>query len=142
MRMPMHYISFRVFVHATECEESVVSALRYVTDLEEFKRIEAEGHHGNLIIILESEIRRRKEMDALFGRMESTVIQEILGTLEHRVDDNCNLFFRLDKQAAFQGEIRLADHDDVIRARGKIESYPKRRETAMVSIREYLESFS
>ena len=64
--------------------------------------------------------------------------RDILETLEERVDEDCDLYLRLDKQAALEGRLEVVTHGDVISVSGRIESYPKNRDTAISSLREFL----
>ncbi|NYT15815.1 MAG: hypothetical protein GKC02_07670 [Methanomassiliicoccales archaeon] len=139
--MSLHYLAFRTLVHATESEEKVFEVMRFVTSLEELSRTEVQGHHGNAIVILEGEIKKSREIDGFFNRMDREALEEIIKSLDQRVDENCHIYFRLDKQEAYQGRIVLAGHEDFIQVRGNVKSYPKRRDSAMGSIREYLDSF-
>lgn len=139
--MSFHYLAFRAFVHATESEQKVTEAMNFVNGKEVPSRQEVEGHHGNPIVILELEVRGAQNIDQLFSRMDKRDIGRILETLEDRVDEDFQMYFRLDKQQAYLGRMVLSDGDDVIHVRGKIESYPKRHDIAMGSVRNYLESF-
>ncbi len=138
--MSFHSLSFRTFCQATEDEAKVVQALRFVTGAEAVERSVSEGYHGNKIIVLESAITSRKKIDSFFSRLSRSELEQILATLDSRVDEECALFFRLDKQDAYQEKLRLTSGEDVISVRGKIECYPKRRETALTGAREYFES--
>ena len=59
----------------------------------------------------------------------------MIDELDQRVDDNCALFLRLDKQAAFRGEVRLGSG---ITVRAKVEAYPAKQATAVENARETL----
>jgi RNA binding exosome subunit len=54
------------------------------------------------------------------------------------MDEEGNLFLRLDKQRAFLGELRLSGSEDIISVRGSVKAYPKRREIALGVADEYL----
>ena len=139
--MSLHYLAFRTLVHATESEEKVTESMRFATNLEELDRTEAQGYHGNPIVVLEGEIRRSKEIDDFFKRMDHEAIRGILESLDQRVDDDCHIYFRLDKQEAYLGRVILAEHQDFIQVRGTIRSYPRNRDSAIRSIQSYLGSF-
>ena len=131
---------FRVFCHATEDEIRVVQALKFASGADDITREVTEGYHGNPIIKLEVFIKEKRRSRDFFSRLDEGVIKELVGTLEKRVDDDCNLYLRLDKQEALLGILRMTTSDDAIAVRAKIESYPKKRETAMKSVTEFLES--
>ncbi|MFX1482466.1 MAG: RNA-binding domain-containing protein, partial [Promethearchaeota archaeon] len=48
--------------------------------------------------------------------------------LLQRLSPNCQFFLRIDKQAAFQGSIELAESSDVISVRVDLTQYPKCRQ--------------
>ena len=133
-------VHFRVFCHATEDEAKVIQALKFASGADEIKREVSEGYHGNPIIILEVFIKEKRRSKDFFSRLDDAAIQELLGSLEKRMDDDCNLYLRLDKQEAYLGVMKLTASDDAIAVRAKVESYPKKRETAMKSVTEFLES--
>jgi len=134
-------LHFRTFVHETEDEQKVIDALKFATGLEEFERDVSEGHHGNKLVILEGHIKDKKVVKQFFKRMSQEDIVTMLGTLEQRVDEDCFIFFRLDKQKAFLGELALTTGDDAIAVRGKVQSYPRKLEVALTGAKEFLSSY-
>jgi len=139
--MPLQYLSFRAFVHATENEDRVVLAMKLATGLDEFSRVEVDGHHGNPIVILEGDVRKKRDIRRFFSLMEGDDIIELLNSLEDRVEEDSHFYMRLDKQEAYLGRLRLAVDEDVIQVRGAVVSYPKNREAGLASMREFLQSF-
>ena len=137
--MTLHYLSFRAFAHATEKEEKVRTALSFASGIESIESIEAEGHHGNPITVLTASLNRAKEIREFFLRFDEEGREALLRTIEDRIDDDCNLYLRVDKQDALIGELRVVQGEDVISVRGKVESYPKRRERAVENMRKFLE---
>lgn len=134
-----HYIEFKAFCHSTENPDKVVSAMENAAQQElEIESDEAEGYYGNQIIILESQISRNREMDLFFDSLPQNVIQDLLDTLERRIDERCNFYFRLDKEKAFDGELALTEGENVVKVRARVESYPSKRETAVKKMNEYL----
>ena len=141
MQMVFHYLSFRVFIHATEDEERVVKALVFVSGAGEISRTRSSGYHGNPITILESTVRGRKNIDAFFDRLGKTNIKELVSTLDRRVDDECTFFLRLDKQEAYLERIVLTEKGDVVAVRGKIKAYPCKKPIALETVSQYLKSY-
>ena len=131
---------FRAFCHATEDEAKVVQALKFVSGADELTREVTEGYHSNPIVILEVFIKEKRRSKDFFSKMDADTLQEIAVTLERRMDDDCNLYIRIDKQEAFLGSLKMTTSDDAIAVRAKIESYPKKLETAMKSVTEFLET--
>jgi hypothetical protein len=64
-------------------------------------------------------------------------IDRIVDELDERIDDNTSLFLRLDKQAAFGGDVELGVG---ITLRAKVEAYPATHENAVENAREAFES--
>ena len=120
-KTPVGYVDLRVFAHATEDPERVLTAVRNVLPSESvdsvvFKRSSLAGHHGNPIVLFEARVKDRRLVQAVFaklcsglGLMDKEVLAgEISGHLERG-----NLYLRLDKQSAFLGEVRLGSVDPV-----------------------------
>lgn len=134
-----HYVEFKTYCHATEAPEKVEGALENTAGEEiEIDYSEAEGYYGNRIIILESKIERNREMDAFFDKLPESTIDALLKTLERRIDERCNFFFRLDKERAFLDEPELSEGENTIKVRARVESYPSKKETAVEKMKEYL----
>lgn len=136
-KVPFHYVDLRAFSYATEDEKRVEQALyTFLPDDVELDRVENAGHYGDRIVVLSARVETADEMrhvlDALADLDE---IDRVIGELDERVDDNCALFVRLDKQAAFRGEVRLGPG---ITLRTKVEAYPAKKEHAVENARETL----
>jgi RNA-binding protein len=133
---------FRAFIHATEDEAKVVQALKFASgaDDDEITREVTEGYHGNPIVVLEIFMKEKRRSKDFFARLDERSIEELISSLEKRMDDDCNIYLRLDKQEAYLGNLMLTTSDDAIAVRAKVESYPKKLENAMKSVTEFLES--
>jgi RNA binding exosome subunit len=137
--MTLHYLIFRAFCQATEDEKKVMSAIKLVTGSEDFTVTKSQGFHGNPILIIEALVKSKKRIDSIFQSLGHQHLRELRDTLESRLDDNGNFFFRLDKQAAFEGMIVLTGQDDVIAVKGKVKAYPNNRDNAMKTMRDFLD---
>jgi len=137
-RVPFHYVDLRTFCYATEDEKRVEDALRaFLPEEFEIDRMENTGHHGDRIVVLSARVETADEMRYILDRLaELDEIDRILDELDERVDDNCSFFLRLDKQAAFQGEIELGAG---LTLRAKVEAYPAKHAAAVENAREALE---
>ncbi len=133
-------VHFRVFCHATEDEAKVVQALKFTSGSDERTREVTEGYHGNPIVILEVFVKEKRRSKEFFSRLSVDDLQEIVGSLDKRMDDDCNLYLRLDKQEAYLGNLKMTTSDDAIAVRAKVESYPKKLENAKKSAIEFLET--
>jgi len=136
-RVPFHYIDLRTFCYATEDEKRVEEAIRaFLPEEFDLDRMENTGHHGDRIVVLSARVETADAMRHVLDRLaELDTIDRVLDELDERVDDNCSFFMRLDKQAAFQDEIRLGDG---ITLRAKVEAYPAKHEAAVENAREAL----
>lgn len=121
LERPIRQMEFRVFQHATEDRDKVLAALRSVAGPCEVSDTRAEGYHGNPIIVIETAITSRADIDALWERVRSFGLCRGVGeNLEERINDGGELFLRFDKQQAVAGRLELSFGDDVIRARGRV----------------------
>ena len=138
--VPFHYIDLRTFCYATEDEKRVEGALRtFLPEEFEVERATSEGHHGDRIVVLSTRVERADEMRHVLDRLSDLdTASQLAAELDERVDENCSLFLRLDKQAAFNGDVRLGEG---ITFRAKVEAYPAKKEQAVENAREALEAF-
>ncbi|RLM67777.1 RNA-binding protein [Halorubrum sp. Atlit-26R] len=136
-KVPFHYVDLRAFSYATEDVKRVEQALRTLLPEDvELDRVENVGHHGDRIVVLSARVERADEMRHVLDRLaELEDLDRVLDELDERVDDNCALFLRLDKQAAFRDEVRLGPG---ITVRTKVEAYPAKKEKAVANARETL----
>ena len=135
--VPFHYVDLRAFAYATEDEKRVTDALHtFLPDDAEIDRAENAGHHGDRIVVFSARIENadgmRHVLDAL---ADLNAVDRVIDELDDRVDDNCALFLRVDKQAAFRGEVRLGPG---ITVRAKVEAYPAKQPAAVENARETL----
>ncbi|MFB6302290.1 MAG: RNA-binding protein [Haloferacaceae archaeon] len=133
--VPFHYVDVRAFCYATEDERRVETALRtLLPDDIEIEREESEGYHGDRIVVRSARVENADGIRHVLSRLASAPdFDRILGELDERIDENCSLFVRLDKQAAFRGEVRLGRG---ITLRAKVEAYPAKQEKAVENARE------
>lgn len=134
----VHNISLRTSAQATEDEERVKRSLAlFLPPSIRIERTIAEGHFGNLITVLEARIEQDKDCKFFIDFLKSSLVEDELARIgreiPERVDEGCFLHIRLDKQAAYQGEVRLASSSDAIAVRIKIKAFPARKEMAVES---------
>ncbi len=136
--VPFHYVDLRTFCYATEDEKRVEEALRtFLPDEFEVERVENAGHHGDRIVVLSARVERADDVRHVLSRLaELSDIDAVMEELDQRVDDNCSFFLRLDKQAAFKGDV---ERGSGITLRAKVEAYPAKREAAIENARAALE---
>jgi RNA binding exosome subunit len=120
-KAPVGYIDLRVFAHATEDPDKVLTAVRNMLPPElveniTFGRANLTGHHGNPIVLLEARIKERKMVQAVFAKLCSSLSmldKELLATEISQRLDKGNLYIRLDKQSAYLNELRLGSVDPI-----------------------------
>ena len=136
-RIPFHYVDLRTFCYETEQVTRVERALRtFLPEEFEVTRTESEGHHGDRIVVLSARVENADGVRYVLAQLaELPEFERLLDELDDRVTDNTELFLRLDKQAAFRGEVRRGDG---ITLRAKVEAYPATKDAAVENAREAL----
>ncbi|MWV41273.1 RNA-binding protein [Natrialba sp. INN-245] len=140
-QIPLHYVDLRTFCYATEDEKRVEEALRTFLpegDDEPFEieRAESEGHYGDRILVLSARVENADDVRHVLSRLaDLESFETLIDELDERVTENTEFFLRLDKQAAFNGDVRLGDG---ITFRGKVEAYPAKKEQALENAEEVL----
>ncbi|WP_411963165.1 RNA-binding protein [Haloferax sp. YSMS24] len=136
-RVPFHYIDLRTFCYETEDDKRVEEALRtFLPDEFEIDRIESTGHHGDRIVVFSARAERADDIRHVLSKIrELDDFDGLLDELDDRVTENTEFFLRLDKQAAFKGEVRRGGG---LTLRAKVEAYPAKKEAAVENAREAL----
>ncbi len=120
-KIPVAYIDVRVFAHATEDLDKVLTAARNILPPEQvdtivFKKSGLTGHHGNPIVLLEARIKDKKTTKITLEKIASSLSMLDKQQLGNDIDQHLekgNLYLRLDKQSLFQGDFRLSSTDAV-----------------------------
>ena len=146
-----HYIHLRTSAQATEDPEKVRSALKLLLppkgrlakkDSITVHETITTGYHANPIIVMEAELKQNKDCKYLVDRIREHLgpagISQLAAELENRVDDNCNLYIRFNKQEAYLGKLMTTTKSDSILVRIKIKAYPARPEKAIQIARSLL----
>jgi len=119
--LPVSEVDISCFAHATEDEGKVLDAVRSIlpqASVENvvFAKTKAQGHHGNLIMVFETKITDKEVVKAVVDNLASNLTpldkETLLNEVERHVEKG-NFYVRLDKQAAFQGEFKLAVVDPI-----------------------------
>ncbi len=141
----IHYISLRASAQATEDPEKVRSAIGlFLPPAEDESKPEGSdfiseydtsGYHGNRIILMEAKLHKNKHIkyviDLIRQRLGKQEISELVDQIPLRVDNDCNLYIRFDKQQAFQGKLAMTNTSDVVQLRIKLKAYPAKYEKAI-----------
>ena len=118
---PIGYIDVRVFAHATEDSEKVLTAVRNILPLElgenaVFQKTQLAGHHGNPIILFETKLVDKQALPEALRKIGAglTVFdRERLGSDMKLHLEKRNLYLRFDKQYAYQSEVRFSQNDAI-----------------------------
>ncbi|MFP8952614.1 RNA-binding protein [Natrialbaceae archaeon A-arb3/5] len=136
-QIPLHYVDLRAFCYATEDEKRVEEALRsFLPEEFDLERTESEGHYGDRILVLSARVENADDVRHVLSRLADLEdFDGLIDELDERVTENTEFFLRLDKQAAFEGEVRLGDG---ITFRGKVEAYPAKKAQAVENAEDVL----
>lgn len=119
-------LEFSAFVHSTEDEEKVLSALlnsvpptlRSVL-AQQVRAQNLEGHYGNIIRLVKLAVGREFAKEVLrhiLCSMSKTDREILLSTLESRVERRrARLHLRLSKQDLYLGRVILSEGGDVVK---------------------------
>jgi RNA binding exosome subunit len=129
----------QMFCYATENEDLIRSVMTEAVGDEVVEDV-SESEHGNRLLILSKEMTKQKDFVRVFGKLGPDAISEIKGGIENKVDDDCVLYLRFDKQRLVGGEYAIAHHGDVLSMTCKIASHPARKEIAVRNVSEFLSS--
>jgi RNA-binding protein len=140
-----HWLRLRATAHATEDPDRVRVALATAAGiaLEDLTALleesPIESHYGGTVHLLEATVKRARDIRSILGRLTAADRAELAAALDARVDDDGVLYWRLDKQRAYQGELVLTRGDDAIQCRLKAEVHPATREGALTAFRAWLD---
>ena len=119
--LPISEVDISCLAHATEDEYKVLTALKHILPQEyvdgvNFAKTTAKGHHGNPIVVFETKIKDKSMVKAVVETLASNLRPLDKETLLDAVDrhvEKGSFYLRLDKQAAFEGEFKLALADPI-----------------------------
>ena len=141
-------IEARAYSRSTEVEDRVIAAVLnlFPEDLREELPVvvtRTEGQSGDTILVIAAVIEKRvaceRMLRELAGRLPTDSRQLILDTLDQRLDEDCTLFLRIDKQTAYLGRVETPSGPDVISLRVHLRDYPKcNRDEAIQMLEEIL----
>ena len=140
MASVFHWIKVKTICYATEDEDLLCRMTSGISGIEELDIDVSEGLHGNPITVIDATLNKNKQYAVLFENLGEDIVSQILENIEDKVDDDCILYVRLDKQKAVCGEFRIAHGGDVVSVTAKIMSHPARKEVAVETVSSYLRS--
>ncbi|WP_456329020.1 RNA-binding domain-containing protein [Archaeoglobus sp.] len=132
MKGKIEWIRVSAVVHSTEDREKVGEAISTLFPFEfEIAVSKAKGHYGNPMEYLEVELTKSSEIKkfwAYFLELLGEQVDEILKTIDERIDEQNVLHIRIDKQKAYLGEVELTSGGDPIAVKLRLVTFPSKRE--------------
>jgi len=121
LKLPIAYIDIRLSAHATEDLEKIKKAVHNlfpVDRIEEitFKKGVIKGHYGNPITLFEVRIKDKEVIMSIVEKLSTSLSELDKETMFREANlfvEKSNLYLRLDKQAAFENQIRLHKADPI-----------------------------
>jgi RNA binding exosome subunit len=121
LKPPIGYVDLRVFVHATENSEKVLTAVRNLlpSELAEtvgFEKNSLVGHHGNPITLFTAQLTDKKHLPFLLQKISAglnALDKEKLNQDIKLYLEKHNMYLRFDKQSAFLETFKLAQNDPI-----------------------------
>ena len=117
-------ITYSCSAHSTEDLEKVKTAILHLIpenlrEKAEIERTKMTGHSGNPIHLLELTISKNKQLNPLLAHlaemMEEFDKEFLYRTLDSRISKDNLLYFRVNKQDAFNEVLRIENDDNTIR---------------------------
>ncbi len=141
-------IEARAYARATEFLEKVETAVTSIFPEEVRPSISmttssVEGQSGDTISIVKATLERKKQCEQVFNfilrGIKTAGRNALQQSTDLRLDENCVFFLRIDKQAAYQGNLKINNEVDVISVRVYFRDYPRcEREDAIQMIESYI----
>jgi len=121
LKLPIAYIDIRLSAHATEDPEKTKKAVYNLLPMDHieeitFKKAVIKGHYGNPITLFEARIKDKEVIMAIVEKLStslSVLDKETMLKEAKLFVEKSNLYLRLDKQAAFENQIKLHKADPI-----------------------------
>ncbi len=108
-------VEIETFCYPTEDMEKVKRAFLTISPINpDISRVST--HFGVDILVLRAKLKKKSEIREFLSRLaklSESEKDELRKSLETRVDDKGNLYIRLDKFSALDGEIHLAEREPI-----------------------------
>ncbi len=144
MKGKIEWIKVSAVVHSTEDREKVGEAISTLFPFEfEIFVSKAKGHYGNPIEYLEVELTKSGEIKKFWKHLMENLADrdQLVESIEERIDGQNVLHIRVDKQKAYLGEIKLSDGGDSIAVKVKLVTYPAKRDAIVEFARDICTTF-
>ncbi len=131
-------VEIQTFCYPTEDLEKVKRAFLAISPVEP-EITKTTTHFHTDMLVLKARIKGKKIRDFLarLSRLSREEKNEILNTLDSRIDEKGNLYIRLDKFKALEGEVSLARKEPILVVI-KFTTYPFDREKVLEEAKDVL----
>lgn len=107
-----------IVIHATEDKNRILEAVFFSLEIpkEKFAEIEYEGHWGNKILRLTTELNKKDTqilIENILTKISFIDRNDLLENLVNHIDEKGNLFIRLDKQRICKNKISISDTEGI-----------------------------
>ena len=125
--MPIHSIHWKAFASGLDDEAVLCEAMNWLCC--EFENVEVEkttSFHGSPIHIISADISKRGQARRALAHLGEKILQEIITGIEHRLDDENCVHFRLRITDLVCGQIVLAEPGEnrAVKGKVKLQVYP------------------
>lgn len=107
-----------IVIHATEDKYKILESVLYNLEIpkDKFEEIEYEGHWGNRILRLITEINKKETqilIEKILKKLSFLDKENLLTNLDKHIDEKGNLYLRIDKQKICKNKISLSDTEGI-----------------------------
>ena len=137
----IHFIAIRVFSHEDKGDDTALIIKKLTSlfpfDLEKEKIViktkKAEGFADKIIIVFTVMLTKDRHVNGFLSNLAEKLGDEaktIIEQVDSRVDDELNLFIRLDKEMMMKDKYVLTDSGNCYHLRVNLAAFPKKKEKA------------
>ena len=125
--MGVHHVSWHAIASGVEDEIVVASALSWLVGSDDLVEIETtDSYHGSKFSVITSHINNKRKATDSLSRLGVEVLEEVLRTIDERLDEEKTLHIRLDMIDLISGKLKLkySENRPSIKGKTKLEVYP------------------
>ena len=142
--MPIHSIHWKAFASGLDDEAVLCAAMTWLCcDFENVGVEKTTSFHGSPIHIISADISKRGQARRALAHLGEKILQKIISGLEHRLDEENCVHFRLRISDLVCGQIVLAEPGEhrAVKGKVKLQVYPgdNPSEVAEILFREAIE---
>ncbi len=124
--MGLHHLTWRVTSSGLEDEMVIAEAISVLIGKEDLVEIEkTTSHHGSNIFIINASTKQNKVALNSLSNLGKELLDELISSIEERLDENNTIHFRLDLDDLISGYVNLLiGNKKSVKCRAKLEVYP------------------